>query len=121
MRREYLMLMTVPELIAQVKAQLRLLDAASALAECERNGGVLIDVREPSEVQAKASNGAVNIPRGVVEMKVLEKFTNPSQSIYIHCASGARAALAAEQLQRLGYSDVTAITCGIDSICQAQS
>jgi phage shock protein E len=115
------MLMTVPELIAQVKEELRLLDAASALPECERKGGVLIDVREPTEVQAKASNGAVNIPRGVVEMMALEKFKDPTQPIYIHCASGTRAALAAEQLQRLGYSEVTAITCGIDSICEAQA
>jgi phage shock protein E len=114
-------LMTVPELLAQVKPDLRLLEAAAALPECEGKGGVLIDVREPSEVQAKASNGAVNIPRGVVEMMVLEKFKDPSQPIYIHCASGARAVLAAEQLQRLGYSDVTAITCSIDSICNAQA
>ena len=121
MQGEYRMLMTVPELLAKVKTELRLLDAASALPECERKGGVLIDVREPSEVQAKSSNGAANIPRGVVEMMVLEKFKDPTQPIYIHCASGARAALAAEQLQRLGYSDVTAITCGIDTICEAQS
>jgi rhodanese-related sulfurtransferase len=115
------MLMTVPELITQVSAKLRLLDAASALPECKRKGGVLIDVREPAEVQAKPSSGAVNIPRGVVEMMALEKFKDPDQPIYIHCASGVRATLAAEQLQRLGYRDVTVITCGIDIICAAQA
>lgn len=115
------MLLTVPELLAKVKAELRLLDAATALPECERKGGILIDVREPGEVQAKASNGATNIPRGVVEMMALEKFKDSSQPIYLHCASGARAVLAAEQLQRLGYNDVTAITCGIDTICDTQA
>lgn len=114
------MLMTVPELLAKVKSELRLLDAASALPECERKGGVLIDVREPSEVQGKASNGATNFPRGVVEMMVLERFKDPIQPIYLHCASGGRAVLAAEQLQRLGYTNVTAITCGIDTICEVQ-
>jgi phage shock protein E len=115
------MLMTVPELLAQARASLQLLDAASALLDCERKGGVLIDVREPGEVQGKASMGAVNFPRGVVEMMVLEKFKDPTQPIYVHCASGGRAVLAAEQLQRLGYSDVTAITCGIDVICEVQA
>ena len=115
------MLMTVPELIAQVREELRLLDAATALPECEEKKGVLIDVREPAEVLAKTSPGSINIPRGVLEMMVLEKIKEASQPIYIHCASGARATLAAEQLNRLGYNDVTVITCTIDTVCDAQA
>jgi len=115
------MLMTVPELLTQVRAELRLLDAASALPECEQKKGVLIDVREPAEVQAKTSPGSINIPRGVLEMMVLEKIKEASQPIYIHCASGARATLAAEQLHRVGYSDVTVITCPIDTVCEVQA
>jgi len=114
------MLMTVPELVAQVRAELRLLDAAAALPECEQKKGVLIDVREPAEVQAKASQGSMNIPRGVLEMTVLEKIKDASHPIYIHCASGVRASLAAEQLKRVGYSDITVITCSIDAVCDAQ-
>ena len=38
--------------------------------------------------------------------------------IYLHCASGGRAALAAEQLQRIGYKNVKAISCGHDEVCQ---
>ena len=115
------MLMTVPELIAKVKEDLRLLDAATAMTECANKNGVVIDVREPGEVQAKPALGSVNIPRGVLEMMTLEKFKEPGHPMYIHCASGARAALAAEQLHRLGYNDVTVITCGIDDVCKAQS
>ena len=115
------MLITVPELIAQIRTELRLLDAATALPECEQKKGVLIDVREPAEVQAKASQGSINIPRGMLEMKVLEQIKDASQPIYIHCASGVRATLAAEQLLRVGYNDVTVITCTIDTVCDAQS
>jgi len=114
------MLMTVPQLIAQVKAEVRCLEAAVALPECKQKNGVLIDVREPSEVQAKASQEAINIPRGVLEMTVLEKIKESNQPIYIHCASGARATLAAEQLGRVGYDDVTVITCPIDVVCSVQ-
>jgi len=115
------MLMTVPELIAQVRAELRLLDAATAMAECADKSGIVIDVREPGEVQAKPAGGSVNIPRGVLEMMALEKFKEPDHPIYVHCASGVRAVLAAEQLLRLGYTDVTVISCGIDDVCKAQS
>ncbi len=115
------MLMTVPELIAQVREELRLLDAATAMSECADKSGVIIDVREPSEVQVKPAAGSINIPRGVLEMMALEKFKEPGHPIYIHCASGVRATLAAEQLHRLGYNDVTVITCGIDDVCKAQS
>jgi rhodanese-related sulfurtransferase len=115
------MLMTVPELIAKVRGNLRLLDAATAMTECADKNGDVIDVREPGEVQAKPVEGSVNIPRGILEMMMLEKFKEPSHPIYIHCASGVRATLAAEQLQRLGYDDVTVITCGIDDICKAQA
>jgi rhodanese-related sulfurtransferase len=115
------MLMTVPELLEKVREELRLLDAAAAMAECADKSGIVIDVREPGEVQAKPAEGSINIPRGVLEMMVLEKFKEASHPIYIHCASGARATLAAEQLNRLGYNDVTVITCGIDAVCDAQS
>ncbi len=114
------MLMTVPELIAQVKEEVRALEAAVALPECKEKGGILIDVREPAEVQAKASKGAINIPRGMLEMMALEKIKNSDQPIYIHCASGVRAILAAEQLGRVGYEDVTVISCPVDVVCAVQ-
>jgi len=42
-----------------------------------------------------------------------------STPIYLHCATGGRACLAVEQLTRLGYQNVTAISCPIDSVCMA--
>lgn len=40
--------------------------------------------------------------------------------IFVHCASGGRATLAAEQLQRMGYKNVKAISNSHDEVCQAQ-
>jgi phage shock protein E len=115
------MLKTVPELLTEARKNLRLLDAVAAMAECTDKGGTVIDVREPGEAQAKPAAESLNIPRGVLEMMALEKFQDANHSIYLHCASGARATLAAEQLARLGYADVTVISCGIDAVCEAQS
>ena len=114
------MLRTVPELLAEVRAELRLLDAQAAMLEVANNSGTVIDVREPAEVQAKPAPASMNIPRGVLEMLVTEKITDADHPIYIHCASGARATLAAEQLERIGYKSVTVISCPIDSVCEAQ-
>ena len=105
------MLLTVPELVAQTLASIRRLPAEEAYTECRRHKGIRIDVREPSEVAEDPVQGSINIPRGILEMKMLASYPDENLHIYIHCATGARAALAAEQLIRLGYRNVTAISC----------
>ena len=111
-------LKTIPELVAEARARVRCLSASEAKAEIALNQGILVDVREPGEAAAKAAKGAINIPRGVLEMKIGELCANADQHIYIHCATGGRASLAAEQLLRMGYQKVTAITCGADEVCR---
>ena len=113
------MLKTLPQLISEVAPGIRRLEASAAAAELEQNNGLVIDVREPAEVSAKAARGTVNIPRGLLEMKVPEVCKDSRHPIYLHCAAGGRACLAAEQLGRLGYENVTAITCNIDNVVNA--
>ncbi len=115
------MLTPIPELIAQAKQSIRCLDAESAVPEYKSNGGLLIDVREPAEYQKDGVSDAVNIPRGLLEMKIMEMEKDPTRPIYLHCATSARAALSAEQLKRVGYENVTVITCNVKDIHQAHS
>jgi len=98
----------------------RRVEAAIGFSESQRENGLVIDVREPGEVSAKPVKGSVNIPRGVLEMKISELTKDADKAIYLHCGTGARATLAAEQLQRMGYTKVTAISSGIDEICRVQ-
>jgi len=113
---EPLMLKPMPELIMEVSKNVRRLDSANAYKEARQNNGVLIDVREPQEAMNDGVPQSVNIPRGIVEMKVPELVPDADAPIYIHCAAGGRACLAAEQLQRIGYKKVTAITCVPETI-----
>lgn len=113
------MLKTIPDLLSEVKANVRCMSADLAVKEREKNNGLLIDVREPSEHAAKPAVGAINIPRGLVEMKLMEIEKDSHRPIYLHCATSARAMLSAEQLARVGYSNVTVITCDIDKIQKA--
>ncbi|WP_340680927.1 rhodanese-like domain-containing protein [Paraglaciecola sp.] len=110
------MLLSVGDLIKQVKQNIRCIDAQTAVAERQQNKGLLIDVREPAEHLMKPAVGAINIPRGLLEMKMMELEKDPTRPIYLHCATSARAALGAEQLKRVGYKNVTVITCQMDEI-----
>lgn len=110
------MLMSLPELVASACKNVRRMDAESAYKEGKSSSGIFIDVREPGEAAKLGIPSSTNIPRGVLEMKIGELSGDPEAAIYLHCATGGRAALAAEQLQRLGYSNVTAISCALDVI-----
>ncbi|GAA0859347.1 rhodanese-like domain-containing protein [Aliiglaciecola litoralis] len=113
------MLKNVPELVQLAAKNVRRIDADTATRELENNKGLLIDVREPAEHQAKGAKGAINIPRGLLEMKVLEIEKDPNRAIYLHCATSVRAILSAEQLARIGFNNVSVITCDLDTIQKA--
>ena len=112
------MLKSVPALIEEVAGDVRIVDAATAKAECESRDGVVVDIREPQEVDIKSATGTVHVPRGLLEFKLPEIVPDHDRPLYLHCASGGRARLGADQLRRLGYTNVTAISCGIDTVCE---
>jgi rhodanese-related sulfurtransferase len=110
------MLKTIPELVQEVRPGLRCISAAEAMAELANNHGTLIDVREAIEAGQNPVKGATNIPRGILEMRLPMMHPDAGTPLYIHCATGARATLAGEQLQRLGYKSVSVITCNLETI-----
>ncbi|WMS90650.1 rhodanese-like domain-containing protein [Pseudoalteromonas sp. HL-AS1] len=111
------MLTSIPDLLKIITPNQRRIDAAQAKLELEQNKGLLIDVREPAEHATKSAACAINIPRGLLEMKLMEIEKDAARPIYVHCASGARATLGAEALTRVGYENVTVITCDANQIC----
>ncbi|MDO6567672.1 rhodanese-like domain-containing protein [Alteromonas sp. 1_MG-2023] len=110
------MLIDIPTRLANIAFPLRCITAKEATQEISSNHGLLIDVREPAEATSSPVPAAINIPRGVLEMKVLEKCKDAKFPIYIHCASGIRAKLAAEQLMSMGYENISVVTCSISDI-----
>lgn len=77
-----------------------------------------VDVREPAESEKEPTPGSLNFPRGVLEMKMLEKFQDEATQVYLHCASGVRARLAAEQLMQMGYLNISVIDSKVIDICK---
>lgn len=74
---------------------------------------VLIDVRQAVEYAAGYIPNAINIPRGLLEFKILGIEKDKDKTIVIYCKKGGRAALAAESLaKRLEYKNVKSIKGG---------
>lgn len=107
------MLKSVSELVAEVAGRVERISIEQAL---KIENAVMVDCREPPEVAQRPITGSINIPRGVLEMKITELTQDPFTPICVHCATGARAVLAAEQLIRIGFTNVKAISSGIDHI-----
>ena len=81
--------MTLPELIQQAASQVRRIDAVTAYAESRVCESWFIDVREPGEVTEQPIAGSVNIPRGVLEMQMLQHCPTADTPVFIHCATSA--------------------------------
>jgi len=111
------MILSVQELVAQAKKSVECVSADQAFS---RENATFIDVREPAEVADSPVENSLTIPRGVLEMNIAKHCTDVGMEIYLHCATGGRATLAAEQLQRIGYKNVKAISCQHADVCQAQ-
>jgi rhodanese-related sulfurtransferase len=109
-------MLTPQQLVAEARAQICEVDVTEA-ARLLKEGVLCLDVREVGEHQAGRLPEAINIPRGVLEFRIgdLPVFANKGNTLLVYCKTGGRAALAALNLQRLGYSGVLSIAGGLDA------
>lgn len=110
---------TVVEMVTRAKEQVENLTPEQI--QQERSGGaVLIDLREPAELQADGMiEGAVHAPRGMLEFYADPSSPyhraefDPTRRTILYCASGGRSALGAVALSGLGYTDVAHLAGGM--------
>ncbi len=109
------MSMTAMELVAEAKSRISEIEPAAAMAALPT--ALLLDVREAAEFETGRLPGAINIPRGVLEFKIGEHphLSQRDCAILVYCKTSGRAALAAQNLQRMGYTNVRSIHGGIDA------
>ena len=106
---------SVDNFIAQVRKTIDTTDINGFLAAVKNpSGALLLDVREESELKLGHVPGTVNIPRGVLELRIWKTIGYPNKvdmnrKIYLQCRSGRRAILAAKQLKDVGFTNVTAV------------
>lgn len=116
---------TAHELIEEARKRITEVHVTDLKQVMKNNTVILIDVREPDEFKAGAIPGALNYPRGVLEMKIHQ---HPSvsdheqplaaleylsqQAIYLVCGTGGRSALATDALQSMGFQQVNSVQGG---------
>ena len=73
---------------------------------------VLVDVREESEWAQGHLPGAIHLGKGIIERDVEQRVPDSGAKIILYCGGGFRSALAADNLQKMGYSDVESMDGG---------
>jgi phage shock protein E len=99
------------QLATDAKTRVREVSAAEANQE-QAKGAVLIDVRETDEFENGHARGAIHLSKGVVELGIEETVPSISTPIICYCGGGSRSALAADNLQKMGYTNVASMAGG---------
>jgi rhodanese-related sulfurtransferase len=86
-------------------------DLKSKLADNEKF--ILLDVREQHEWLAGYIPGAVHVSLGMLDQKIDEVIPDKQSPIIAYCGSGYRSVIAADILQKMGYSQVSSLAGGI--------
>jgi rhodanese-related sulfurtransferase len=76
---------------------------------------VLVDVREESEFAMDHLPGAIHLSKGVLERDIEQKVPDLDAPLVLYCGGGYRSALAADSLQKMGYTNVRSMDGGIRS------
>jgi rhodanese-related sulfurtransferase len=73
---------------------------------------LLVDVREDNEWAKGHLPGAVHLGKGIIERDIEQKVPDTSAKVILYCGGGFRSALAAENLQKMGYTNVESMDGG---------
>lgn len=104
------------DLVEQARTKIQEISMSEAESAIQA-ADVLIDVREPDEFREGHIEGALNIPRGVLEFKLsgAPELSARDLHIVLYCKTSGRAALAAASLQEMGYLSVKSVAGGFDA------
>lgn len=97
--------------VEDAKSRIREVTVAETLERIEA-GALLIDVREDNEWQMGHATDAIHLGRGVIECDIVGQIPNKDKEIILYCGGGYRSALAADMLQKMGYTNVFSMAGG---------
>jgi rhodanese-related sulfurtransferase len=124
------MALTLAQMVATARAEAREISPADAAEAHNRSAlAMIVDVREPAEYGSEHIPGAINLPRGVIEISAdpASPVADPallagrSGRILVYCTKGpgARSLLAAQTLTSMGYERVEVLGGGLIAWAEA--
>jgi rhodanese-related sulfurtransferase len=102
------------KIVQDAKSRVRELTVDQVKAKLDRREKfTLVDVREDNEWAKDHVTGAIHLGKGIIERDVEERLPNKNAEIILYCGGGFRSALAADNLQKMGYTNVFSMDGGI--------
>jgi rhodanese-related sulfurtransferase len=101
------------KLVNEAKSHIRETDI-EGYQKMRADGGtlLLIDTREDNEWAAGHAAGATHLAKGIIERDIETQVPDKSTRIVLYCGGGFRSALAADALQKMGYTNVISLDGG---------
>jgi len=74
--------------------------------------GQLVDVREEHEWRAAHAAGAIHLSKGIIERDIETTIPDKNARLVLYCGGGYRSALATDNLQKMGYTNIRSLYGG---------
>ena len=100
-------------IVNDAKSRVREVSVAETQERMRDNSDIkLIDVREDNEFAAAHATGATHLGRGIIERDIETAVPDKNAELILYCGGGYRSALAADSLQKMGYTNVWSMAGG---------
>ena len=93
-------------------AKSRIREVTVAETQARNADAKLIDVREDNEWEAGHAAGAIHLGKGIIERDIETTVPDKATELILYCGGGYRSALAADALQKMGYTNVFSMAGG---------
>jgi rhodanese-related sulfurtransferase len=101
------------KVVDDAKSRVREVSVADTQQRMSENSEAkLIDVREDKEWDAAHAAGAIHLGKGIIERDIETTVPDKNTELILYCGGGYRSALAADALQRMGYTNVFSMAGG---------
>ena len=101
------------DLVNDAKSRVREVSVAETQQRMQENPEAkLIDVREDNEWNDAHARGAIHLGKGIIERDIETTVAGKDTELILYCGGGYRSALAADALQKMGYTNVFSLAGG---------
>ena len=102
------------KIVDDARSRIRETDVDAVKSRLDRGDKfLLVDVREESEFAKDHLPGAIHLGKGVIERDIEARVPDLHAEMILYCGGGFRSALAADNLQKMGYTNVISMDGGI--------
>lgn len=101
-------------LVAEIKPRIQEISIDEVLdKQAKKHHFRFVDVREDHEWVEGRAAGAEHIGRGILERDIEKHIPDYNEEIVLYCGGGYRSAMAADNIQKMGYTNVLSMAGGM--------